>query len=325
MGAGVLGARVAREIVSEDDDATVALVSSRPERRAELARSFGRSVLIVEPGGDTGAELPSSVEVVVLCGEDSTQAEAAHRHIREGRHVVSTADSPETVAALLSLGPRAEDAGLCLSVGTAFSPGLSCLLAAQAAGWMDRVDEIHVARHGAAGPSCARRRLSSLRDRCLEWRDGEWLERSSGSGRELAWFPDPIGGRDCFRASSAEPLLLVDAVPGLDRATVRAVMNRRDVVARLAPVWIPAPAEGGMGAIRVEVRGRIGTSRETVVLGALDRPGVAAAAVVAEVVAAIRRGEAPLGAHGLAAWADPSGVLVALRRRGVRVARLVGD
>ena len=25
-----------------------------------------------------------------------------------------------------------------------------------------------------------------------------------GTGRELCWFPDPIGGRDCYRAALAD-------------------------------------------------------------------------------------------------------------------------
>ena len=39
--------------------------------------------------------------------------------------------------------------------------------------------------------------------------------------------------------------------------------------------------EGGLGALRVEVRGRRGSARDEYVLGAIDRPGVAAGTVAA--------------------------------------------
>ena len=80
-------------------------------------------------------------------------------------------------------------------MGAAFSPGLSCLLARHAADSLDAVDEVHFARHGAAGPLCASERLAALRSPVREWCDGSWEKRSAGSGRELCWFPDPVGGR----------------------------------------------------------------------------------------------------------------------------------
>ena len=69
-----------------------------------------------------------------------------------------------------------------------------------------------------------------------------------------------------------------------------------------------------MGAIRVEVRGSRDSERVTSVLGALDRPGVAAAGVAAEVVGELLAGTAPPGAHGLAAWSNAGELLARLGR-----------
>ena len=33
------------------------------------------------------------------------------------------------------------------------------------------------------------------------------VERAGGSGRELCWFPDPIGAVDCYRPALPDPLL----------------------------------------------------------------------------------------------------------------------
>lgn len=75
-----------------------------------------------------------------------------------------------------------------------------------------------------------------------------------------------------------------------------------------------------MGALRVEVRGARNGRRVTEVAGSLDRPGVAAAALAAEVVASLLSGSAPSGAYGMEKWPDPGGLLVALRGRGIRTA-----
>jgi hypothetical protein len=84
-------------------------------------------------------------------------------------------------------------------------------------------------------------------------------------------------------------------------------------------------AEGRIGGLRVEVRGRRGLSRDTVVLGAVDRPAVAAgtaAAVTARWVASGRT--LTTGAAGLAALVDPLPFLQELARAGVRAAVFEG-
>ena len=79
--------------------------------------------------------------------------------------------------------------------------------------------------------------------------------------------------------------------------------------------------EGTIGAVRAEVRGRRGTGRDVTVLGAIDRPGVAAGTVAA--VAALWAGEGRLqrlGAGGLAELVAPVPFLGELARRGVKAA-----
>ena len=95
-------------------------------------------------------------------------------------------------------------------------------------------------------------------------------------------------------------------------------MTRRDRLSLSLPRMLPAPPEGGVGAIRVEVRGTRSGECTTTVLGAMDRPAVACAALVAQVVEDLE--EAPVGAEGLAAWPEPGAILSRLRARGVRVA-----
>ena len=77
--------------------------------------------------------------------------------------------------------------------------------------------------------------------------------------------------------------------------------------------------------IRIEVRGQRGVARDVQVLGAIDRPAVAAGAVAALAALAIGRGEIPPGVGGLARGIESVPFLAELARRGVKAAAFVGD
>jgi hypothetical protein len=335
FGAGIVGVRATRELLTPSPDGSravseVTLVSRRPDRLEQLVSSFGSSVRLVS-AEQTDPAVDADVVIVARAADE--QLGVAERALRSGAHVVTTCDAPDPVEALLALDHLARSVGRALVIGAAMSPGLSCLLVRHAAGLLDEVDEVHVAREGAGGPACARQRLRALRGTATEWRDGAWVRRGGFSGRELCWFPDPIGAHDCYRAELAEPLLLVDAFPSLDRATARLAASRLDRTLVPVPVLVGPPVEGKPGAVRVEVRGRRGRGRESVVYGALDRPSVASGATAAVAALAVA-GDGPFwspargaraGAHGLGAVTDPLPLLRELARRGVRAAAFEGS
>ena len=197
--------------------------------------------------------------------------------------------------------------GVAVAVGAGFSPGFSCLLAVHAAELLERVTEVHVARVGTGGPACARQHHRALGGEAVDWRDGEWQRRSAGSGRELCWFPDPVGGRDCYRAALPDPLLLVGVFPGVDRVTARLAATRRDRLTSRLPMLRPPHADGGPGAVRVEVRGeQAGGGTATIVYGAMEVPSMATAAVAAVAAEVLASGQARRsGAAGLGELLDP--------------------
>ncbi|MEK9999421.1 MAG: hypothetical protein VW623_04890 [Acidimicrobiaceae bacterium] len=147
----------------------------------------------------------------------------------------------------------------------------------------------------------------------IDWRDGRWMRRAGGSGRELAWFPDPVGGRDCYRAALPDALL-----------TARQAATRRDRFTAPLPMLRPPHAEGGIGAIRVELRGRVGVERRVSVYGAIERPAVASGAVAAATAMHVLAGDFEIGARGLAGHADTVGLLNTLAARGVKPVRFEG-
>ena len=138
----------------------------------------------------------TSGDVVVLC-QGGAHAHLVPDLLSRGLHVVTVGDSLDDSRALLDLQMIAVGAARTLVVGAAMSPGLSGLLARHLADQLQSIDEIHVAIHGTAGPSCARVHHRSLSGLAIGWRDGEWSDHVGGSGRELCWFPEPVGAKDC--------------------------------------------------------------------------------------------------------------------------------
>jgi hypothetical protein len=150
------------------------------------------------------------------------------------------------------------------------------------------------------------------------------VSRRGGSGRDLAWFPEPFGARDCYRAGLASPILIQRALPDVGRITARMSATRRDRFTSRLPMLRSPHADGGPGAVRVEIRGRVDGTVETVILGVMDHPSVAAGTVASLAAVAVAEGRAPIGAAGLASWSDPKRFLAELRQRGVRVASFSG-
>jgi saccharopine dehydrogenase-like NADP-dependent oxidoreductase len=314
VGVGATGARIARQLVASPEVTEVRLIDPDRDRLRSVAKSLGDPAVVGGPAYDPSIE----VETVVLAsppGRHRLQAELA---LGAGADVVSTADSVEDVRALLELDELAVDRDRRVVIGAGFSPGLTCLLARHAAGTFDVIDEIHVAKTGTGGPSCARQHHRALAGGAVDYREGAWVQRRGRTGRELCWFPDPVGAVDCYRASLPEVHLLVPAFPGVSRVTARISATRRDRLTALLPMMRRPHADGGPGAVRVELRGRRGKERHVVLLGAMDHPAVAAGALAA--VVAVGLGEGGLyapGARGLASLDDPLPVLRELDRRGV--------
>ena len=316
IGVGATGARAARQLLSADEVGSVVL-GGPGERPAALRSSLGTAARIGDP-------IDAGAGVVVLAGPAGTHLEPARRCVERGIDVVSTSDAVDDIQALLGLDDLARDRGSRVIVGAAFSPGLSSVLVRHVAGWVDEVDEIHLARFGTGGPACARQHHKALAARAVDRRDGEWVRRRGGSGRELAVFPDPVGSLDCYRAALPDAILLHRAFPGAARIAARQAANRRQRMLALLPMLRRPHPEGRIGAIRVEVRGRRDGVVVCEVVGAIDRPAVAAGAVAGLAARWCLAGRFPPGAAGLAEVVEPVPFLQQLATHGVRAAVFEG-
>ena len=289
-----------------------------------LARLFGagqtrfhdpRTEMLQIAGGD----------VAVLCHPER-HAPLAEEIAERGASVVTVGDDFDDAQDLVPLGRTFESYGTTLVVGAALSPGLSGLLARHLASQLAEADEIHVAIHGTAGPACARSYHRSLSRRSMAWQDGDWVDYLGGSGRELNWFPEPVGALDCYRADIADPLLLHLAFPEVARISARRSARRRDRFTARLPMLSPPHQEGGVGAVRVEVRGSNSAGgRESLIAGVAELVGTAAAATAAAFTSLVDEGR--LGAGLVVAGDREVPTLDALERiesYGIRLQEFTG-
>lgn len=282
-------------------------------------------VAVVDHDPRTGRLLPADVSVVVLA-HAGPHADLARQLVERGVSVVSVCDDVADIRSMLDLDDVARDAGVALVVGAGMSPGLTGLLARWSASQLATCDEIHVAIHGTAGPSCARQHHRALRGRSIGFHDGAWIQPPAGSGRELCWFPEPVGPYDCYRAELASPLLLSHAFGDVDRISARVSANRRDRFTAWLPMLRPPHREGGVGAVRVEVRGTDHSgARVTSIVGVAELVGTAAAATASAFAVEALGDRLPAGVSRAGdAGLDTTRLLHTLSQLGVRLQEFTG-
>jgi saccharopine dehydrogenase-like NADP-dependent oxidoreductase len=316
VGVGVTGTRVATNLASADG-LRIAVVDRRPDAAASTARSID--------GAAVDLDHAQFADVVVLA-LPAPHATLARRFLSNGVAVVSMSDDVDDVRDLLGLADLAVDNGVPLVIGAAMAPGLSGLLARLLADQLDTVDEIHIAMHGTGGPSCARQHHRALGGTSIGLHDGEWIMRPGGAGRELCWFPEPVNAYDCYRAEMPDPILLHRVFAGVERMTARMSATRRDRFTSRLPMLRPPHREGGVGGVRVEVRGGLATGeRETLIAGTSVRSGIAAAAVA---TAMARWATTDPGLAGAVVLGDPrlptTELLEAIAASGVPLSEFTG-
>lgn len=244
-------------------------------------------------------------------------ASAPDRHValcrglvEDGIPVVSAAGEPMVADSLMALGTSVSTVPIV--VGAAYSPGLSSLLAAQLMAGLDEVFEVAVASFGTGGPACARAHHRALSAPSMEVRDGQLHRPRSGSGRQLVWFPEPVGGADCYLGGLADPSLIHHAFPSIDRVQARLAATRRDRLTSRLPMLRRPHAEGLVGALVVEVRGRRAGQIEHRAMAASAPQATGAAQVAAAIALRVAAGQVAPGAQPVVGLPDPGSLLARL-------------
>ncbi len=314
-GCGLTGMGVVRQLASNARVDRIGVATASEDRRVLASDILGPKVC------DAGAL--DDPQVAVICAAPSDHDDRARVWLSRGAHVISVSADVEDLDRLDALGPAAEQAGRAVVVGAGLAPGLTSLLAMHAISWFDEVSEVRISSYGVAGPACARSAQHALHEESEEWRDGEWVARAPGSGRELSWFPDPVAGRDCYAANTGEARLLHQLVPTVSRLSSRMARPEVPRLRRVLPLgqaWSVDP----IGAVRVEVRGARADRSETLIYGLVDRPSVATAAVAVTAAMAVADGQLAPGARSIAEL-EPVPFLRQLSTLGVRAAVFEGS
>ncbi len=323
LGAGATGTRCVGALIAAWPGVPVGVHDPDPDRAAALVHEFGDGVVRSDRWG-------SDADVVVLASPVGTHAALAEGVIGREASVVSLSDGIEDVRQLFELDDQARAAGVSIAVGAGFAPGMTCLLTRHAGDALDEVAEIAIAKAGTGGPACARQHHRAMKEIAWDWFDETWVERAGGSGRDLVWFPPPIGARDSYKAALPSPLLLQRRFPTANRIVARVTATRRDRFTSRLPMLRPPHADGGPGAVRVEVRGRVDGRFETLVYAVAADPSLGAAVVgacTARAVAghSVMANPVPTGAFGLSELDDPRALLLATIDAGLRVSTFDGS
>jgi hypothetical protein len=306
VGAGVVGRRVAQRLSTLIPGVRITTIDTR----------------VIDPA--TSPDV-ASLDAVLLA-QPGPHHLAARRFMQRGVSVVSIGDQLDDVRALLDLDTLALHHDVSLVVGAGMSPGLVALLARHLSGHFESIDEVHMSVHGTAGPACARQLHRALAGSAINVRDGSEVIARAGTGRLIASFPEPVGEYDCYRAEVPGPLIIRRAFPQVERIQARVSANRRDRLTSRLPMLTRPHREGGIGAIRVEVRGSDEKGgRLTEIAGIAELVGTATAATAGAFLDLATDGALP---SGLIVPGDESlptsRLLHSVERLGVRLQEFTG-
>ena len=305
IGNGVVGRRIAKHVVSSSSRSPVEIDA----REVDLTSSRFLDDVSIAVLAHPGAHHPDSIAL-----------------LDRGISVISVGDQMADVDAMSWEAERATRSDAALVVGAGMSPGLAGLIARHLTSQLATADEIHVAIHGTAGPACARQHHRALAGDAVAFDDGAFVSFRAGTGRQLEWFPEPVGAYDCYRAEVPGPVVMHRTFPDAVRISARMSANRRDRLTSRLPMLTPPHGEGGVGTLRVEVRGADASgARVTLIAGIAEMVGTATAATACGFLDAYLAGKLPVGLilpgdDRL----DTTALLRAIERRGVRLQEFTG-
>ncbi len=322
IGAGAVGTKVAQQLLSSNTVDKIILRDTAPEKLGLASKTLGNRVEVEHFPFSQNMD----ADLVIVASPRGTQLEAVKKAVSLRRPTVVVSDGLSETVSILSLEKEAFEFGVPVVVGTGFAPGLSCVLTAYGKTLLEKTEEIHVSKMGTGGPACALVHHRALSRMSFGWREDKWDKRLGGSGRELLWFPEPVGPQDCYHAALSDPILLHNAFPEVSRISAKMAATRRDRFTAFFPMLSPPHNEGGVGAIRVELRGSNNGVQENIILGVSEHPALAAASVTALTSEYILKQKINLNHMStLALIVEPSEFLSELTKRSIAVEIFEGD
>jgi hypothetical protein len=204
---GNLGRRTAAELLRTGKLEKLTIGSRSEAKARSLARLLGGDDLLVparvdiEKPGDVAAHA-SEHSIVVSCAGPASALEvpAATAALEAGVSYVSASDSARALPELKALHDRAVERSVCIASGFGLSPGISNLLAVQAARGFDEVEQtdITMATASSEAPGDA-----TLIDFFTNLGEPNEVGGTTGAPRQV-YFPEPVGWIETFPCAHPE-------------------------------------------------------------------------------------------------------------------------
>lgn len=149
----------------------------------------------------------------------------ARAAIAAGTHYVSICDDYDAAEAVLGLDEEARNRGVTIVTGAGWTPGLTNLLALKGMQQLEETDEVHIAWAaafaGVEGFASIPHTIHAFTGSVPTYEDGTRKLVRAGSGKQVVYFPDPLGPVTVYHCGHPEPVTLPHFVPGLKTVTLR--------------------------------------------------------------------------------------------------------
>lgn len=145
--------------------------------------------------------------------------------INAGVDFIDICDDPVPMREELNLDEEAKKADITAVVGCGNNPGTGNICAKFGAQKLDKVDEINIRwLHPAsseASSASLKHALDIFSGKVTTYKDGEWLEVSTSSGKQIVEFPEPVGEVEVYHCGHPEPITLPRYIEGVEKVTCK--------------------------------------------------------------------------------------------------------
>ncbi|MFZ5633173.1 MAG: saccharopine dehydrogenase family protein [Bacillota bacterium] len=236
-GAGDMGSRVVRELHGSRE-VHVTVADYRVDRAKKLAGELGGEVSAVFVDANDMDSLQAALagkNLAVNCiGPFYKYAfKIASAAIQAGVSYIDICDDDDATMALLSLDAMARRKNVILIIGVGWTPGISNLLAAYAAGQMDVAEDIDMTWVGSAsdseGIAVIKHVFHAVTRNTPMYNNCEWVDVPALSGVKNVTFPAPIGTVPAYFCGHPEPVTIPRFIDGVRNVTLRGYLLPADI------------------------------------------------------------------------------------------------
>ena len=212
-GCGAMGSEATRDLAQTSDFEEIVIADADLSRAQALAGELGggRVRAMQADAGDEAAltEILRGFDVVANCTTYHFGLIVTRAAINAGVNYLDLGGLFNTPKQL-ELDEEAQRAGVTVCLGRGATPGVTNLMAKQAADQLDQVDEVHIAfasfRSIAPSPGLLDTVLDefSTGSRRFFWQAGEFIEVPAFSGAKQVRFAEPVGEIETYYVPHSE-------------------------------------------------------------------------------------------------------------------------